>query len=169
MAEGKRQHHTWNLLAGPKSEAPEGLEASGAPCGEDFTTCARFVYPVASERNDHQESQWEGKERRGTHHFFTTAASLWHSGTGTALNCLLHSFSPQRVLSSETWTSNLLSISWPNFASKRSGLGLVAATEIPDAAADGAPCRRGAGRCPWSLSGGLFQGTVGRVDNDRVS
>lgn len=71
MVEDKRQQqHTCNLLAGPNSKAPERLEAPGAPHHADFTTCARFVYPVTVGRNDHQETQWEVRQRRGGSHFF---------------------------------------------------------------------------------------------------
>lgn len=84
MVEDKRQQqHTCNLLAGPNSKAPERLEAPGAPHHADFTTCARFVYPVILGRNDHQETQWEVRQRRGGSHFFRIAASLLDSVGGT--------------------------------------------------------------------------------------
>lgn len=73
----RQQQYTWYLLAGPSSKALERLETPGVPSQEDFTTCAGFVYPVTSGRNDHQETQWEGKPETAAAVSFGTASSFW--------------------------------------------------------------------------------------------
>lgn len=118
-------------------------------------------------RNDHQESQWEVKQRRGASHFFGITTSLLHSVDGT------FQWTPPPHFSLPSLSSQLVSPQFENVKIKLNSV-LPSPTLLPntpfwtfllhntvsDTATGSAPFRPGAGIAPFPPQNAALRVTV---------